>query len=152
MWRRAKVARSAERRASFSAVPKTVFAAVLLVLGLAGSAAEACPEGKKIAQLTAASQKIERVFLAGAVMVSAAPSQAAVKVIRGVNDPCCGAGCHAHGVACGSGCCGVGFVSSERLGSSIVLPERSTRLSPLSQAETASARPPPDFRPPRTVS
>jgi hypothetical protein len=59
----------------------------------------------------------------------------------------CSPDCNCQTIGCG---CSFASVASFNLVSTgLFLPATSTRLSPVDQSEAASARPPPDFRPPR---
>lgn len=149
MWWQAKVLHTKATRAARQALAKIVVATVLLIIGLIGNV-EACPESKTGAQPVFANHKIEHVSPAAAGVVSAAPAVA--KLNRQYNNgPCCGAGCHSHGVAA-TGCCFAGLASINPASADLFLPIRSIRLLPFDQAEAMSARPPPDFRPPRSFS
>ena len=149
MWWQAKVLQTKAARAAHQALAKIVVATVLLIIGLIGNA-EACPESKTGAQPVFANHKIERVSPAAAGIVSAAPAVA--KLNRQYNGPCCGAGCHSHGITCATGYCFASFASISPASSDLFLPARSVRLLPTDQAEALSARAPPDFRPPRSFS
>lgn len=85
--------------------------------------------------------------LTAAVTVSASPMLKVGKVDR--NDQRrCSTNCHCQTIGCG--CCFVNAASLNPVSASLFLAAASIRLSPLDQSEAASARPPPDFRPPRT--
>jgi hypothetical protein len=151
MWWQAKVLQTKAARAAHQALAKIVVATVLIIIGLIGNA-EACPESKTGAQPVFANHKIERVLPAAAEVVSVSPTQIVAKLNRQYNGQCCGAGCHAHSVACASACCGAGSASINPIISNLLLPTKSIRLLLFDQAEAISARPAPDFRPPRSFS
>lgn len=138
-------ARTAQQRALL----KIAVATLLLISTMVGTAA-ACPHGDRGAQSIVANYKTEGAF--AAVIVSAIPSRIVTTPDCSDNGPCCGAGCHSHGVACASGWCFAGFGSIYFVGSNLFLPATSLRLLPLDQAEAMSTRPPPNFRPPRSFS
>lgn len=60
----------------------------------------------------------------------------------------CSTDCHCQTIGCG--CCFASAASLNPVSKGPFLPATSTRLSPVDQSEVASARPPPDFRPPKT--
>jgi hypothetical protein len=59
----------------------------------------------------------------------------------------CSPDCHCQTIGCGCSFASAAFFNPV---TGLFLPATSTRLSPVDQSEAASARPPPDFRPPRT--
>jgi len=139
---------STMNRAALRVLAKVMIAAILLVFTIMGGAAEACSNNKQAAS-SAVAHKIERVSSVPTVIVSATPESSAVKLIQ--DGLCCGAGCHTHGAACGSGCCAADFASAGLVYSSLFSPLNSAGLSPLDQAKAVSAQLPPDFRPPRIL-
>ena len=147
MWWQARQTKAA--RAAHQALAKIVVATVLLIVGLIGSA-EACPDSKTGAPPVFANHRIERVSLAAAEVVSVAPTQIVAKLERQYNGRCCGIGCDAHSVACAGACCGAGFGLINPVSSNLFLAAKSIRLLLLDQGEAKSARPPPNFRPPRS--
>lgn len=147
MWWRAE--QSGSDRSAHHALAKLVFVAVFLALGLAGNPAEACPEGKQFADRAAVAHKSERALTAAVVIVSGTPARFVARLNNQPSGGCCGSGCHSHGVGCISGCCFAGVASPNSITSALFLPTKSGSLCPCDQAEAASARPPPEFRPPK---
>lgn len=139
-------------RAAAEVIAKIAFITALLVFGFMGSTAVACPESEQAIPPLAASGQIERILPVAAAVISAAPAQKVGTLNRQNGGPCCGSGCHMHGIACATGCCFASFASISPANSGLFLPARSVRLLPTDQAESISARPPPDFRPPRNFS
>lgn len=128
-----------------------VFAAVLLGLGLMASAAEACSDSKQAIVQATAAHEVEGFSQSPTVFVSTATAQTQTVVKLGQSGSCGGAGCHAHGSACGNACSAGGLVAINGLNSSLLLPTNSVCLSPIDEAEAISAQPPPDLRPPRIL-
>lgn len=139
-------------RATAEVIAKIAFITALLVFGFMSSAAVACPESEQAIPPLAASGQIERILPVATGVISAAPAQKVGTLNRLKGGPCCGSGCHMHGIACANGCCFANFASASPASSDLFLSARSIRLLPSDQAEALSARPPPDFRPPRNFS
>lgn len=135
-------------RTALRVVVGIAFAAIVFVLTLLGSAAEACADGAQLTNLTTV-HKIERVPLVPTTVASAAQDQVAAKLNQG--KPCCGAGCHAYDAACGSSGCVAGIAAISLAPSSLFSPINSIGLSPFDQAKAVSAHLPPDLRPPRVA-
>lgn len=147
MWWRATQSRS--DRAAHCALAKVAFVAVLLVFGLMGSAAEACPDSRQGAGPASVANTIERASPVPIVVVSAAPDQTAAKPNQ--MGLCCGAGCQVHGAACGIACCPGGLAAIGLLSADLFAPAGSIGLPPFDQAEIVSAQLPPDLKPPRIL-
>ena len=149
-WQAKRIQLSAPRAAE--AIAKVAFIAIFLVFVFMGSAAEACPESEQAIPPLAVGDQIERIVPVAAAIVSAVPAQKVTTLNRQYDRPCCGSGCHSHGIACAAGCCFANFVSISPTSSDLFLPAKSIALLPFDQAEAVSARSPPDFRPPRSFS
>jgi hypothetical protein len=151
MWWLPKGARPISTRSAQRTLTKIVVATVLLIGGMIGTAA-ACPHGKHAAPSQVIDYKTERVLPPAKETVSAAPVRIVTAFNRTERGQCCGAGCHSHGIACATGCCLAGVASINSIISNFFLPANAVRLLLIDQAEIISARPPPEFRPPRTFS
>ena len=86
-------------------------------------------------------------ILMATVTVSASPILKVGKAERN-GQRRCSTNCHCQTIGCG--CCFANAASLNPVSASLFLAAASIQLSPLDQSEAASARPPPDFRPPRT--
>lgn len=122
-----------------------VLGAILLVVGLTANAANACLESEQAS--CAADVRIERVFVAPAATISASADRIAAQY--DCNGLCCDAGFQSHGIACAGGLCTAGLATINSAASRLFAPIRSNYLSPFDQAETMSADPAPNLRPPR---
>jgi hypothetical protein len=85
-------------------------------------------------------------ILMATVTVSASPIRTVAKAERNGQGRC-STNCHCQTIGCG--CCFANAASLNPVSASLFLASASIQLSPLDQSEAASARPPPDFRPPR---
>jgi len=131
------------------------FAAMFLAVAFAlfivftGGAAQACPKDKPAAHAAPYAHKIERVMVAAAVVVSAAPAPIVAKGIFQYGGPCCGGGCHSHGVGCASGYCSSGSTAIDVVSAGLDLPDSSIRYCSRDPGRIVSTKPPSNFRPPR---
>lgn len=123
---------------------KTAIACVIVV-GAMIATAWACPQDNDAPQIVATQQNAPTLMTGATVSVGSAQS---VGEIGSVDQGLCSTGCHCKTVGC---CCFASFASLNAVSSGQFSPSTSTRLSPLDEADAASAGPPPDFRPPRTL-
>jgi hypothetical protein len=151
MLQRAKAGQLQAVRATHRGFPAVFLAAAFaMFLVMTGGAAQACPKDKQTAHPATDAHKIERVMVAVAVVVSAGPAPLVAEGILQYGGPCCGGGCHSHGVGCASGCCSSGSTAIDVVSSGIDLPDSSIRYSSRDPGKINSTKPLPNFRPPRT--
>lgn len=159
MWWQAKSLRAKASQAASNVAVKFVVAGVAIVF-LFGTVAgaSACSDSKHEKQKQLAlvvDQKMEdlasttKAASVRKTLVSARSTQPLSVLKRNCSGSCCNVDCHGHGCASDSGCCSTGFASLVSGNPSLFVPISLTCLLPVSQSEAASARPPPDFRPPR---
>ena len=122
---------------------KTAAACIFIVGTMIGTAL-ACPKGEATIPHLVVNQS-EHVSVP-TLTVFAEPTQPVPKS-DGKEQGRCPIGCHCQAAGCS--CC-FGSVASNTVVSNLLLPAISVLLLPLDESEAASARPPPNFRPPRT--
>ena len=145
--RRKGCRRMAERRQRIIAslaqmLAKTIVASVLIASAMTGTALACQKNHYPVAPVAVNPQSMPN--LTAAVTVSVLKIG---KVDRN-GQTRCSTNCHCQTIGCG--CCFVNAASLNPISASLFLAAASIRLSPLDQSEAVSARPPPDFRPPRT--
>ena len=139
----ARLAKTIVSRAAQSLI-KTIIACIFVVSAMVGTV-WACPKGDDaVLPLVATRQSATAIAIA---IVSDSRMQT-IGVLDRVDQGRCSSGCHCQTIGCG--CCLASFASLNATKSSLFLSATSTRLLPFDQSEAPSARPPPDFRPPRT--
>ena len=140
MWRNGLQRRLVDGAAQ--SLAKIIVACVIITGAMIGTAL-ACPEDNDsvaspvVAIRQNAVEIITAIVSAGAIKANGAPNR---------TDERCSGGCHCKNIGCS--CC-LASLASLSTTSNPFLPAMSARMLPFDQSEAPSARPPPDFRPPR---
>ena len=122
-----------------------IIVACAIITGAMNGTTLACPKDNDsmaspvVAIRQNAVEIITSIVSAGAIKANGAPNS---------TDGRCSGGCQCKIFGCG--CCLASLASLNPVSACLFLAATSIQLSPLDQSEAASARPPPDFRPPRT--
>lgn len=146
-----QVTQSRTERAALRALAKIAFVASLLFFGLAANAAAACRDGEQAANSAVVVHQVGLVSSIPAAIMSAAPDQNATRFDCPKSEACCGMGGHAQGTACGIGCGSACSAAACPSLAGLLLSTNVVCLPPFDEAEAVSARPPPEFRPPRNL-
>lgn len=124
-----------------------IFAAVV---ALTGSAAHACPKAERGIHHTVGERTFGHVApKITAVLTAAAADQNFAKKKLPCSGPCCGLGCHAHGMSCASGCGSASHAAIDVADSTFDFPASSQSIAMVDLSDATSIKPPPNFRPPR---
>jgi len=139
MWRNGLQRRLVDGAAQ--SLAKIIIACAILTGAMIGTTL-ACPEDDDVASSVIAIRQnaiemVPAIVSAGPIKTNGMPNRA---------DEGCSGGCHGKTIGCG--CC-LASLASLSTTPNPFLPATSTRLLLFDQSEAPSARPPPDFRPPR---
>lgn len=142
--------RHAERRQRMvlslaQVLAKTIVACLLIASAMTGTALACQKDHQPMVPVAGTPQSAPA--LAAAVTVSAGPMLKIGTVDRN-GQRRCSTNCNCQTIGCG--CCLANAASIDSVNARLFSAVASIRLSPVDQSEAASARPPPDFRPPRT--
>ncbi len=137
-----------QARATSRVLVAALFVAGIAMLMLTAGGAQACPPGKEASGSVSVVHKVKHAV--ATKWVTSAPTLA--KDLSQVGGQCCGGGCHSHCVGCASGYCSACSAAIHAAGSGLVLLDSSTIHILAQQSGMILNRPPPDFRPPRTVA
>ena len=140
MWRNGFEKRLAGGAAQLLA--KIIIACAILTGAMIGAASACSTDDDDVASSVVAVRQnavelVPAIVSAGPIKTNGMPNRA---------DEGCSGGCHCKTIGCG--CC-LASLASLSTTPNPFLPATSTRMLPFDQSEAPSARPPPDFRPPR---